>query len=121
MARPPFELLAAVYSGQGRNLEFRQKLLLGDIEPVGQSLGNRGNLQCFGRFRMGLEILLKFLERLIKGELGSKTILAAVALVLLVVLQASGVITPEQFDHYTKLAEGLGLIGLRDALSKLKG
>jgi len=61
------------------------------------------------------------LARIFKGELGAKTVLAAAALLALVIANAAGWITSEQLGQYSKIAEGLGLIGLRDALTKLKG
>ena len=62
-----------------------------------------------------------WLAKFFKGDLGWKTVWAAVALAVLVLLRSFDVITQEQFEAATKLAEGLGLIGLRDALAKLKG
>jgi signal transduction histidine kinase len=44
LAKPAFEELAAIYTGQGRNLEFRQPLLLGNTE--------------FGSIRIGVSTLL---------------------------------------------------------------
>ena len=44
LARPPLSQLRAIYSGQGRNLEFAQPLLLGDTE--------------FGSIRIGVSTLL---------------------------------------------------------------
>lgn len=58
-------------------------------------------------------------QRFLRGEVGWKTIGAALALTVLVLLQHFQLITPEQFEQYTKLAEALGLVGLRDSISKL--
>lgn len=69
--------------------------------------------------KWGIKKMDKTLGRLLKGELGVKTILAAATLVLLVGLQAFGVISAEDFEKYSKLAEALGLIGLRDAVARL--
>jgi hypothetical protein len=60
-----------------------------------------------------------FLAKLFAGNLGWKTVAAAIALCVLVVLNSTGVILEAQFDQYVRLAEALGLIGLRDAMSKL--
>ena len=60
-----------------------------------------------------------WLQKVLKGDLGWKTITSALVLVVLVTLNATGHLPSDQFDKYTKLAEALGLVGLRDALSKL--
>ena len=70
--------------------------------------------------RKAVKNMFSLFDKILKGKLGSKTIFAAVALVALVFLQGFGVITQDQFDSYTKVAEALGLVGLRDAFTKIK-
>lgn len=60
-----------------------------------------------------------WVQKLLKGDLGWKTLASAVVLVVLVVLQGTGNLPADQFEKYSKLAEALGLVGLRDAISKL--
>ena len=58
--------------------------------------------------------------KIFKGELGWKTVTAAGVLLLLVVLRATDVITAEQFENLSKMAEALGLLGIRAALANVK-
>lgn len=60
-----------------------------------------------------------FLDKILKGNLGWKTVSASAVLVLLVFLRAFGVLDEAAFEKMTTLAEAFGLLGLRDALSKL--
>ena len=51
---------------------------------------------------------------------GHKTHLAAVFAVVLVILKAFSVITPDQFEALISLAAAFGFYGLRDAVRKLE-
>ena len=62
-----------------------------------------------------------WLSKLFKGELGWKTVTSAVVMAVLVVLRGTDVLTAEQFDLCVVLAGSVGLVGIRDAVAKLKG
>lgn len=61
-----------------------------------------------------------FLSKLFKGELGWKSVLAGVIIAVVAILQGTGVIDQATADIIFKFAEGLGIIGLRDAFTKVK-
>lgn len=63
-----------------------------------------------------------FLGRFASGELGWKTVIAAGVILLIAVGQQVGWI-PKEADlaFVYRIAEALGLVGLRDAMGKIKG
>ena len=63
---------------------------------------------------------MTWLGKIFKGQLGWKTVTSALVIAVVVVLQNFGVITTAQVDSVLALAAALGLVGLRDAISKLK-
>ena len=69
-------------------------------------------------------LIVKFgkswVSRVFAGKLGWKTVTAAAILVAVLVLQEVGKISTDQADKVILLAQGLGLVGLRDALASLK-
>lgn len=61
----------------------------------------------------------KMLDKILKGNMGWKTVSAAALIAVLVLLRGFGVIDQAHFDVAVKAAEALGLFGIRDAISKL--
>ena len=59
------------------------------------------------------------LQRILKGELGYKTVVAALLILVSVVGPAFGWLTPEQAEKFLRGGEALGFVGIRDAISKL--
>ena len=63
---------------------------------------------------------MSFLRKIVKGELGWKTVSGAALIAVSAVLQGFGVIEPGQADGLLRAGEALGIVGLRDAVAKLK-
>ena len=60
-----------------------------------------------------------WLVRFLKGELGFKTIAGALLILLSLILEVTG--HPSYADPVMRFGEFLGVVGIRDALAKLKG
>ena len=58
-----------------------------------------------------------WVQKALQGGLGWKTLLAAAVILASLVVQGAG--HPQQAESLLRLGEALGLVGLRDALSKL--
>ena len=63
---------------------------------------------------------MTWLGKLLKGGLGWKTVTGAAVIFIAVIGQATGYLSPDNAQKLIHLAEGIGLIGLRDAIEKLK-
>ena len=62
-----------------------------------------------------------WLQKILRGELGWKTLVSALLIVGSVIGQSAGWITADQAEKLLRSGEALGFVGLRDAMSKLKG
>ena len=58
-----------------------------------------------------------WLQKFLRGELGWKTLAGAALILTSLILQSLG--HPQQADAALRFGEAVGLVGLRDALSKL--
>ena len=67
--------------------------------------------------KQGVKHMGNWFQKFLKGELGWKTITGAALILTSLILQATG--NPEWADGVLRLGEAVGLIGLRDAVSKL--
>lgn len=59
-----------------------------------------------------------FINKIFKGELGWKTVTGGLVVIVVTILQILGIVSPELAGVIYKLAGGLGLIGIRDAIAK---
>ena len=64
-------------------------------------------------------ILMTWLGKLFKGELGWKTIGASLAIPIIIILGGLEVLNPEQVKIAISIAAGLFGVGVRDAIAKI--
>ncbi len=105
LERPSFSQLVRIYSGQGRNLEFRQPLLLGDTQ--------------FGSIRIGVSTLL--IRRDLNLSLRPATVTALIALgvsVFVAVLLAQLLLRPIHVIRSGLTRLGRGEFGVRLDLNR---
>ena len=79
--------------------------------------GHEARLASHGAITEGGTMTGSWVTRFLRGELGWKTMAGALLILLAVVFQAMG--KPEWAEIVQRVGEGVGLIGLRDAVAKL--